>query len=97
MQVEDQLYKHEVVVLDDAAACQVFRQAAGLKDFLEDSLQSLEAAILKACGGLPLAAQLMGGQLYKIEDKGSWQVILVAARSCACKTWHSQLNLSDIP
>jgi hypothetical protein len=79
MQVEERLYKHEVAVLDDAAARQLFRQAAGLTTSTEDSLEDEEAAIMEACGGLPLAVQLMGGQLYKNTDKTSWQVMMMQA------------------
>ena len=60
--------------LDAAAARQLFRQAAGLQGAFQDDLQGVEEAILQACGGLPLALQLVGGQLYGKEGIDDWQV-----------------------
>jgi hypothetical protein len=76
-----QLFKHKVAVLDEDAASQVFRQAAGLPDSLPLHLRDVEAAILNACGGLPLALQLIGGQLYRNVNKASWQVSDSVAKS----------------
>jgi hypothetical protein len=72
--MDEQLHHHEVAVLGEAAARQLFRQEAGLQAGPDAALLEVEDAILTACGGLPLALLLMGGQLYKIKDKPSWQV-----------------------
>jgi hypothetical protein len=61
-------------VLDEGPARQLFRRAAGLEGGLDPRLQGLEEAILRICGGLPLALQLLGGQLYKDKEVASWQV-----------------------
>jgi hypothetical protein len=74
-QVYQMLSQHEVDVLDEAASRQLFRQAAGLGVSLRADLKSVEDAILKACGGLPLALQLMGGQLLDNMDLAVWKVM----------------------
>jgi hypothetical protein len=75
LQVGKQLLQRQVGSLDAAAAIQLFRQAAGLEGAPEAALHEVEAAILEACGGLPLAVQLMGGQLYADREQANWQVI----------------------
>jgi hypothetical protein len=77
-QLEEQLHHHKLDVLDEAASRQLLRQSAGLQGHLEDALQEVEAAILEACGGLPLALRLTGGQLYKSKDQAFWKVMLIA-------------------
>jgi hypothetical protein len=62
-------------VLDEGPARLLFRRAAGLEGALDPSLQGLEEAILGICGGLPLALQLLGGQLFEDTQVASWQVI----------------------
>jgi hypothetical protein len=87
MQVDKYLYQHQVAVLDDAAARQLLRRAAHLEleGELAAGLSDVEAAILKACGGLPLALQLMGASLYKKKDVASWQASLVHAHVLLCE------------
>jgi hypothetical protein len=80
VQLDEQLHHHMVDVLDEAASRQLFRQKAGLGGDPEAALQEVEAAILTACGGLPLALRLMGGQLYKKHDEASWQVMALHHR-----------------
>jgi hypothetical protein len=84
VQLDEQLHHAMVEVLDGAASRQLFRQSAGLRGDLEAALQVVEAAILAACGGLPLALRLMGGQLYKIKDEAVWKVML-GASVCCCE------------
>jgi hypothetical protein len=62
-------------VLDEGPARQLFRRAAGLEGGLDPSLQGLEEAILRICGGLPLALRLLGGQLFEDTEVASWQVM----------------------
>jgi hypothetical protein len=62
-------------VLDEGPARQLFRRAAGLEGGPDPRLQGLEEAILGICGGLPLALQLLGGQLFEDTEVASWQVI----------------------
>jgi hypothetical protein len=69
------LHQHEVVVLDGGPARQLFRRAARLDGGLHASLQMLEEAILRICGGLPLALLLLGGQLLQDTNVASWQVM----------------------
>ena len=80
MQVHKRLHQHEVAVLGEIASRQLFRQAAGLADDLGPGgsglLLGMEAAVLKACGGLPLALQLMGGQVYEDTELSNWEVRL---------------------
>jgi hypothetical protein len=75
LQVHAQLYQHEVAVLDEVAARRLFRLSAGLEGAPPASLHRVEDAILKACGGLPLALLLLGGQLFRDTDESSWQVM----------------------
>jgi hypothetical protein len=82
VQLDEQLHHTMVEVLDEAASRQLFRQSAGLRGDPEAALQKVEAAILAACGGLPLAVRLMGGQLYKIKDEAVWKVMLGASMFC---------------
>jgi hypothetical protein len=79
LQLDKQLHHAKVDVLDEVASRQLFRQSAGLRGNLEAALQEVEAAVLKACGGLPLALRLMGGQVYKSKDEATWKVILGAS------------------
>jgi hypothetical protein len=79
VQVDEQLHHAMVEVLDEVASRQLFRQSAGLRGDPEASLREVEAAILAACGGLPLALCLIGSQLYKSKDEASWKVMLRAS------------------
>jgi hypothetical protein len=81
--VYKQLYHHEVAMLDDDAARRLFRQAAGL-DQVPEGLAEVEAAVLEACGGLPLALTCAGGQLCDSKDLELWQVMLATHE----RTWH---------
>ena len=77
LQVQGRLHQHEVAVLGEGPARTLFRRAAGLEGGLDDAtLQRLEEAILRVCGGLPLALQLLGGQLYDDTAVASWQVLV---------------------
>jgi hypothetical protein len=76
VQLDEQLHHHKVNVLDEAASRQLFRQRAGRQGDPEAALQMVESAILTACGGMPLALRLMGGQLYKSNDEAVWKVML---------------------
>jgi hypothetical protein len=69
-------------VLDEGPARQLFRRAAGLEGGPDPRLQDLEEAILRICGGLPLALQLLGGQLFEDTEVASWQVIPGPSTSC---------------
>jgi hypothetical protein len=89
VQLDEQLHHHMVDVLDEAASRQLFRQKAGLGGDLEATLQDVEAAILTACGGLPLALRLMGGQLYKKNDEASWQVMALHHRMSCMRSEHA--------
>jgi hypothetical protein len=76
--VQKRLYQHEVAVLDKVPARQLFRRAAGLEGGLAASLCGLEEEMLRICGGLPLALQLLGGQLFEDTTVASWQVMACA-------------------
>jgi hypothetical protein len=82
VQLDEQLHHAMVEVLDEAASRQLFQQSAGLRGDPEAALQEVEAAILSACGGLPLALRLMGGQLYTIKDESVWKVMPCASMFC---------------
>ena len=80
----ESLHHHKLGGLDGNASRQLFRQAAGLDCAPRAALLEFEAQILKTCGGMPLALQLMGGQLIdaeKVESEAEqtkiWQVLLV--------------------
>jgi hypothetical protein len=92
VQVEEQLYPHKVDLLDEAASRQLFRLRAKVSDGMDPALQEVEAAILKACGGLPLALRLVGGHLSKKKpDKATWKVRVWL---CACVGRFSSLSVS---
>jgi hypothetical protein len=76
VQVCKHLHPHHVATLGETSARQFFRQRAGLHGDPEAAVLHLEAAILAACGGLPLALRLMGGQLNGKRDEASWKVLL---------------------
>ena len=73
--MEDQLHRHQVTGLGNGADLQLFRQAANLHEGLDAAIAEVETEIVAACGGLPLALQLMGGLLAQKKDMGSWKVI----------------------
>jgi hypothetical protein len=85
VQLDTKLHHAKVNMLDEEASRQLFRQSAGLRGDPEAALQDVEAVILTACGGLPLALRLMGGQVYKSRDEASWKVMLTASMCCAVK------------
>jgi hypothetical protein len=70
----DRVLQHRVQLLQRGAALQLFRQAAGLSGPPGGALEEVEAAILEACGGLPLALKLVGGLLRGTTDRKEWQV-----------------------
>jgi hypothetical protein len=96
LQAQGRLLNHEVQVLAGDAALQLFRQAASLPGGPAAALQELEAAIVKACDGLPLALKLVGGLLRGKVAWIYWQVRLLFGfsrlrgfaqlycRACAC-------------
>jgi hypothetical protein len=85
LQDQGQLLYHEVEVLTGGAPRQLFRQAARLSSVGPSAaLQQVEAAIVKACGGLPLALKLVGGLLRGKVAASAWQVILHAWFDLSC-------------
>ena len=72
--MEDRLHRHQVLGLGDGADLQLFRQAANLHEGLDAAISEVESEIVAACGGLPLALQLMGGLLVRKKDMDSWKV-----------------------
>jgi hypothetical protein len=76
------LHQHEVAVLDEGPARQLFRRAAGMDGGLDPGLLGLEDAILGICGGVPLTLQLLGGQLYEDTGVASWQVMHGPSAAC---------------
>jgi hypothetical protein len=75
LQDQVRLLQHQVLLLQRDSALQLFRQAAGLSGPPGAALEEVEAAILEACGGLPLALKLMGGLLRGSQDRVEWQVM----------------------
>ena len=100
LQVEKLLRQHKVAGLGEAAARQLFRREAGLD--LEvgprPELCKVEQDILAACGGLPLALQLMGGQLRNDTEKASWEVPHLCMHNVAMMVQapHNQINSSYV-
>jgi hypothetical protein len=89
LQVQKRLHQHEVAVLAEGPARQLFRRAAGLERGMQltATLQGLEAAILRICNGLPLALELVGGQLHSDLEPSSWEVM--PARLLSLRMWQS--------
>jgi hypothetical protein len=69
------MHQHEVAVLGEGPARQLFRRAAGLEGGPDPRLQGLEEAMLRISGGVPLTLQLLGGQLFQDTEVASWQVM----------------------
>ena len=68
-------------LLSGAAAKQLFRGCTDIVPEHGSDLAHLEARILTACDGLPLALEIIGGQLWHQTDLAIWQVGAPAA-SC---------------
>jgi hypothetical protein len=68
------VYRHNVALLDEASSRNVFRKCALLEEPCAPELQGIEAKILVACNGLPLALRVMGGLLSESRDPGYWKV-----------------------
>ena len=66
-------------LLSGDAAKELFRSCTGIIPEHGSDLERLEADILTACAGLPLALKIIGGQLWKQTDVKLWQVGVPAA------------------
>lgn len=73
--LKQQLLHHGLRPLNDTSAQQSFCQWSDMTaDKLTLQLQQLQASIIEACKGLPLALCVAGGQLESETDLGRWQV-----------------------
>jgi len=75
------MYRHKVDLLDEASSRTLFRRCALLEKLCAPELQGIEAKILAACNGLPLALKVMGGLLIESRDPGYWEDALDALKS----------------
>jgi hypothetical protein len=70
------LINAHVAELDPASAQQLFSSCAG-SEALPPELHELQAPVIAACSGLPLALRVAGGLLYDKTSKEVWQVCQV--------------------
>jgi hypothetical protein len=63
----------ELDLLDHASSLKLFRSCTNQSE-LPDSLRKWEEKVVIACGGLPLALVIAGGQLVHEKDDGIWEV-----------------------
>ena len=77
---------HELSMLSHNACWELFKHQAFVSNEVQEvGLERIGKEIVKKCGGVPLAAKVLGGLLHFNKDKTKWQYISESTLWCLPK------------